>query len=291
MKVRMLTEPAELDELRPDAAIVGAPWDDSTTYRPGARFGPRAVRVANYQPRTVAEPIALGRGRTDPRSGGGQGGGSGDRHAGEVIKDQLRPGLHVQVVAAHRVQRQEGAGQLVDLPDRDLGPITLHQKDEANMDPPHRGGLIVDRAQQPGGEVAVIDDFLLPFPPQPRLDRVGRPGDVLGIDVAAHAQPVEMPKPALAGTSQPVGQEVAIIMTKDDVGNDLRLGSLGLHPPTWPEPVAVADARQQLSQTRVTKACPLVAGKQSIARNDQDLFTRAHRMSLMGLSQSMAREP
>jgi len=66
MKVRMLTEPAELDELRPDVAIVGAPWDDSTTYRPGARFGPRAVRVANYQPRTVAEPIALGRGRTDP---------------------------------------------------------------------------------------------------------------------------------------------------------------------------------------------------------------------------------
>src|SRR5438067_4232263 len=50
MKVRMLTEPAELDELRPDVAIVGAPWDDSTTYRPGARFGPRAVRVANYQP-------------------------------------------------------------------------------------------------------------------------------------------------------------------------------------------------------------------------------------------------
>ncbi|HEY9287730.1 MAG TPA: agmatinase [Candidatus Dormibacteraeota bacterium] len=50
MKVRALSEPAELDALRPDVAIVGAPWDDSTTYRPGARFGPRAVRVANYQP-------------------------------------------------------------------------------------------------------------------------------------------------------------------------------------------------------------------------------------------------
>src|SRR5947207_14159848 len=49
MKVRMLTEPAELDELRPDVAIGGAPWDDSTTHRPGARFGPRAVRVANYR--------------------------------------------------------------------------------------------------------------------------------------------------------------------------------------------------------------------------------------------------
>src|SRR5947207_7402105 len=50
MKVRMLSEPEELDRVRPDVAIVGAPWDDGTTYRPGARFGPRAVRVANYQP-------------------------------------------------------------------------------------------------------------------------------------------------------------------------------------------------------------------------------------------------
>src|SRR5438270_14067167 len=50
LKLRTLTEPEELDAERPDVAILGAPWDDSTTYRPGARFGPRAVRVANYQP-------------------------------------------------------------------------------------------------------------------------------------------------------------------------------------------------------------------------------------------------
>ncbi len=50
MKAKALSEPRELDEWRPDVAIVGAPWDDGTTYRPGARFGPRAVRVANYQP-------------------------------------------------------------------------------------------------------------------------------------------------------------------------------------------------------------------------------------------------
>src|SRR5438105_841949 len=48
MKVPTLTEPEELDQSKPDVAIVGAPWDDSTSYRPGARFGPRAVRVANY---------------------------------------------------------------------------------------------------------------------------------------------------------------------------------------------------------------------------------------------------
>jgi agmatinase len=48
LKTPALTEPEELDALSPDVAIVGAPWDDSVTYRPGARFGPRAVRVANY---------------------------------------------------------------------------------------------------------------------------------------------------------------------------------------------------------------------------------------------------
>ena len=38
-------EVADLERLRPDVAIVGAPWDDSASYRPGARFGPRAVRA------------------------------------------------------------------------------------------------------------------------------------------------------------------------------------------------------------------------------------------------------
>src|ERR1700730_7261565 len=50
MKVSARTEPHELVQSQPDIAIVGAPWDGGTTSRPGARFGPRAVRVANYQP-------------------------------------------------------------------------------------------------------------------------------------------------------------------------------------------------------------------------------------------------
>ena len=50
MKAPLLSEPQELEARHPDVAIVGAPWDDSTTYRPGARFGPRAIRTANYQP-------------------------------------------------------------------------------------------------------------------------------------------------------------------------------------------------------------------------------------------------
>jgi agmatinase len=31
----------------PHAAVVGAPWDGGTSYRPGARFGPRALRAAH----------------------------------------------------------------------------------------------------------------------------------------------------------------------------------------------------------------------------------------------------
>src|SRR3981081_1963885 len=50
LKARSLSEPEELDQWRPDVAVIGAPWDDSTPYRPGTRCGPRAVRVASYQP-------------------------------------------------------------------------------------------------------------------------------------------------------------------------------------------------------------------------------------------------
>jgi agmatinase len=48
MKTLGLTEPEQLDEWQPDVAIVGAPWDDVTVDRTGARLGPRSVRLANY---------------------------------------------------------------------------------------------------------------------------------------------------------------------------------------------------------------------------------------------------
>ena len=81
-----------------------------------------------------------------------------------------------------------------------------------------------------------------------------------------------------------MGQEITIFVTKDDVGNDLWLGRVVLHLAPRPEPVAGAHASLQLNQIGVTKAHPLVAREQGTARNDQDLFARAHRMSLMGLS-------
>ncbi len=47
-KLPFLTDADALRARRPDVAIVGAPFDDAVSHRPGARFGPRAVRVASY---------------------------------------------------------------------------------------------------------------------------------------------------------------------------------------------------------------------------------------------------
>jgi agmatinase len=48
MKLPWITDPAELRRREVDVAIIGAPFDDAVTHRPGARFGPRAIRAAQY---------------------------------------------------------------------------------------------------------------------------------------------------------------------------------------------------------------------------------------------------
>ncbi len=48
MNLPWVTDPAELRRRKVDVAIVGAPFDDAVTHRPGARFGPRAIREAQY---------------------------------------------------------------------------------------------------------------------------------------------------------------------------------------------------------------------------------------------------
>ncbi len=47
-KLPELTDRDALRARRPDVAIVGAPLDDGVSHRPGARFGPRAIRAATY---------------------------------------------------------------------------------------------------------------------------------------------------------------------------------------------------------------------------------------------------
>ncbi|MCA1587677.1 MAG: agmatinase [Chloroflexi bacterium] len=47
-KLPWVTDADELQRRRPDVAIVGAPFDDAVSHRPGARFGPRAIRQASY---------------------------------------------------------------------------------------------------------------------------------------------------------------------------------------------------------------------------------------------------
>ncbi len=47
-KVPWIEDPAAILAANADVAIVGAPFDDMVTHRPGTRFGPRAIREAQY---------------------------------------------------------------------------------------------------------------------------------------------------------------------------------------------------------------------------------------------------
>src|SRR6202050_2283800 len=53
---------AELDSLAGyDVVFVGAPYDAGTSHRPGARFGPQAIRMTDYLPHDSSRPhLALG---------------------------------------------------------------------------------------------------------------------------------------------------------------------------------------------------------------------------------------
>ena len=48
MNLPWVTDPDELRRQEVDVAIIGAPFDDAVSHRPGARFGPRAIREAQY---------------------------------------------------------------------------------------------------------------------------------------------------------------------------------------------------------------------------------------------------
>src|ERR1700691_5772873 len=59
-----------------DIMIIGAPFDGGTSHRPGARFGPQAIRFTDYLPHDGSRPhLALG---------GGPLAGVGGAHAGHV---------------------------------------------------------------------------------------------------------------------------------------------------------------------------------------------------------------
>src|ERR1700745_1216317 len=54
-----LAEPASYAEA--DIVFLGAPFDSGTSHRPGARFGPHAIRATDYLPHDAARPhLALG---------------------------------------------------------------------------------------------------------------------------------------------------------------------------------------------------------------------------------------
>jgi len=48
MNLPWVSDPVELRRRAVDVAIIGAPFDDAVSHRSGARFGPRAIREAQY---------------------------------------------------------------------------------------------------------------------------------------------------------------------------------------------------------------------------------------------------
>ena len=50
LKLPLLKNQQELEKSKPDIAIIGEPFDFGTTIRPGARYGPRAIRAASTVP-------------------------------------------------------------------------------------------------------------------------------------------------------------------------------------------------------------------------------------------------
>src|SRR6202158_2428072 len=75
-------------------------------------------------------------------------------------------------------------------------------------------------------------------------------------------------------------EEVAVVVAKDDVGDDLRLGRVLFDLAAWTEPVVRAHPGEQLVKTGRPKARPFAAAKQRVPRNDQDILARAHGLSL-----------
>src|SRR5690606_9850759 len=53
LKLPLVATAEQLAAEQPHAAIVGAPFDMATTNRPGARFGPRAIRAASNLGRAI----------------------------------------------------------------------------------------------------------------------------------------------------------------------------------------------------------------------------------------------
>src|SRR6202022_3461018 len=152
----------------------------------------------------------------------------------------------------------------------------------------HRRRLVVDRAQQPRREMAIVDYLLLPLASQSRVDGIGSAGYVLGIDVPADAERIKVTKAPFAGAGQARRGEGAVpgakdAVGKDDVGDDLWPGRALLDLAPWPEAVVRPHAHQQVIQSSGAKPRPLTAGKQKVPGDDQDILARTHGKSLVWL--------
>lgn len=128
-----VTDAAGIAAAAPDVAIIGAPFDMAVTHRPGARFGPRAIRGAGYltawslhhlglgiEPMTVLTAIDAGDAFCPP---------SDIERSHEAIREKLRglytaaPAVIPIVLGGDHSITYPAAGTVADHHDRRVGIV------------------------------------------------------------------------------------------------------------------------------------------------------------------------
>src|SRR5205807_3910780 len=125
------------------------------------------------------------------------------------------------------LERQQLARQLVGLPDRDVRRRAVDEEGQRQMHLGDRRGVVVDQAQERRLEIAGILHLLLELALEPVQDRVAVL-EAARVDVSAHAERVLLAEPLLRGCLQATGQEVAVGVPEDHVGDHLLVGGVVL---------------------------------------------------------------
>src|SRR5207245_7898560 len=90
----------------------------------------------------------------------------------QAVGHHLRPRLHAEVVDPHLFERQQLAGQLGGLTDRDVGRVAIDQEHHAQVHLRDRRRLIVEQAEQLRLEASLVDDLLLPLTLEAVMNRI-----------------------------------------------------------------------------------------------------------------------
>ena len=140
----------------------------------------------------------------------------------EVVEDQLRPGLHAEVVAPHRLERERLPFQLLDLAHLDDPTCRLDEEHETEVHARDGARIVVEQCDEAGPCRGRAADLLGPFAAQAADHRILALA-VARVDVAADPERVQVMEALLARSAQPPREQVRVVMrmVDDAVRNDL----------------------------------------------------------------------